>query len=127
MANESFEQGPIAELAAPGRDEGWLTLTEARALVPGRPNVSTLFRWCRDGVSIGGQRVRLEFVRAGRRFFITREAIGRFLEAQSAADLAAHDAQAVVGGMELLPKGRTEKRRGREIAAARARLEKAGI
>jgi hypothetical protein len=59
--------------------EEMLTLTEAARVLPtghGKAiHISTLWRWCRKGIK--GR--RLEYVRAGRRIFTSKEAIGRFM------------------------------------------------
>ena len=60
-----------------------VTLTQAARLVPGRPNVSTLWRWCRRGLN----GIRLEYVRFGRKIYTTSEALDRFAIALAAADL----------------------------------------
>lgn len=57
------------------QDQG-LTLAQAAKLLPGNPNPSTLWRWCRQGV--GG--VRLEYRRVGRQIITSRDALQRFSE-----------------------------------------------
>lgn len=62
-------------------DENLVTLAQAAKLLPGRPNISTLWRWSRRGV----KGVILEtLVVAGRRFTST-EALRRFASATTAA------------------------------------------
>jgi len=60
-------------------NEQAVTIAEAVALVPGRPNVATIWRWAHQGV----RGVRLEAVPVGGRWFTSREAIQRFLTAQA--------------------------------------------
>jgi hypothetical protein len=50
-------------------------LARASTAVPGKPHVTTLYRWALHGV----RGVRLETVIVGGRRFTSREAIGRFL------------------------------------------------
>ena len=65
-----------------------LTLSEASRLVPGRPNHSSLWRWCRKGVlARNGQRVHLEHRRFGGRIFTSAQALDRFSKQLADADL----------------------------------------
>jgi Protein of unknown function (DUF1580) len=78
---------------------------------------STVFRWVFDGVRLpDGSRVRLEAVRLGGHWLTSREAIQRFMEAQTPTF-----------GDSAAPKPRTTKQR--ESAAERAGkvLEKMGV
>ena len=52
----------------------YLTLRQAKELLPFEVSVSTLWRWCRQG--FGG--FRLEYVRIGRRMCTTNESLDRF-------------------------------------------------
>lgn len=90
-----------------------ITLTEARALLPGssRPAVSTLWRWALSGL----KGVRLEYVRAGRRVLTSRRALEEFLARFTEADRVERDASA--------PRSPTPARRAAEIAAAEAALD----
>lgn len=56
--------------------EHMLTLTEAARHLPGRPHVSTLWRWYTRGV----RGVRLETLVVGGRRYTSREALQRFSE-----------------------------------------------
>ena len=58
-----------------------LTMTEAARLLPGRPHVSTLWRWRSKGVN----GVRLDTVKCGGKRWTSREAIARFVEESTAA------------------------------------------
>jgi hypothetical protein len=58
-----------------------VSLNEAVDLLPGRPHLSTLRRWCGRGV----RGVRLETVVVGGRRFTSRVAIEQFIERTTAA------------------------------------------
>ena len=89
-------------------NEQVLTLAEAAARCPGRPNLSTVWRWCLRGA----RGVKLEsFMRGGRRF-TTAQSLDRFIEACNATP--------------CLPTVMTATRR-REIAAAEQFCQTAGI
>ena len=60
-------------------NEQAVTIAEAVAFVPGKPNVATLWRWMHNGV----RGIRLEAVPVGGRWFTSKEAIERFLAAQA--------------------------------------------
>lgn len=91
--------------------EHLLTIAQAAREAPGRPNVSTIFRWIQRGV----RNVRLESNLVGGRRFTSREALQRFIARCSAA--AAGDA----------PPVRTPHQRERDIARAERELSEAGI
>ena len=65
-----------------------LSLPEVAHRAPGNPSPCTVWRWCRKGILPrgGGQRIRLEHVRAGSRIFVPREALGAFFRATAEAD-----------------------------------------
>lgn len=86
--------------------ESHLSLTEAARLIPGRPNISTIWGWANRGVR--GR--RLETVRVGGRTFTAREAIERFLEQRGSHH-------------ELEP----SERRRLQVEAAERACEAAGI
>ncbi len=90
--------------------EHLLTLTQAAKALPGRPNITTLWRWRNRGV----RGVRLETVLVGGKRFTSREALTRFHDAVNAAA----DGQPVVS--------RTTRRREAEIARAEKQLQEAG-
>jgi hypothetical protein len=60
--------------------EQLLTLPQAAATLPGRPNVCTIFRWVQRGV----KNVRLETVKIGGRRYTSAEALQRFAQQCSA-------------------------------------------
>jgi len=88
--------------------EQLLTLSEAAALLPGRPSVATLWRWRTRGAH--GR--RLESVVLGGKVFTSREALQRFAEQR--------------GGVDA-PTVRTPHQRERDIRKAEAELNDAGI
>jgi hypothetical protein len=66
-----------------------VTLCEAAKRTPGRPDASTLWRWCRKG----HRGVRLEYLRFGRRIFTSIEALDRFAAAVAAMDAPIKDVE----------------------------------
>jgi hypothetical protein len=58
-------------------DESLVSLSEATHYVPGRPHVSTVWRWTTRGL----RGVKLETIHAGGKRFTSLEAIRRFLVA----------------------------------------------
>lgn len=91
-------------------DEETLTLTQATKLLPTRPHVSTLWRWCRQGL----RGVQLEYRRCGDRIVTSKEALERF--GLALADLDAEDAAQA---------RKSPHRLSRSEAARRAAIEKA--
>jgi Protein of unknown function (DUF1580) len=91
--------------------EQLLTFTEAAKLLPGRPNVATLWRWR----TAGCRGVKLETVLVGGKRYTSREALQRFVDATTAAaDGAEHSPQ-------------SNRQRSKSIDAAKSELEEAGI
>jgi hypothetical protein len=66
-------------------DKTLISLTEASHLIPGRPSLSTLWRWCRTGV--GHPRVKLEILKIGGRIFTSKKALQTFIERLSQCHL----------------------------------------
>lgn len=97
-------------------NETKLTLTQAAKETPGRPNPSTVWRWCRKG----HQGVKLEYIRFGRKIFTSREALERFAGMVAAADRP-------IGTPHMIPPMKLNPARQRQIDAANAVLRKAGI
>lgn len=91
--------------------EHLLSITVAAREVPGRPHVSTIWRWVNRGV----RGVKLETIMVGGRRFTSREALERFNQRITA----------VTAG-EPLPV-RTTRQRARDIDQARRDLAEAGI
>ncbi len=64
--------------------EDKVTLVEAARLVGVGVHPTTVTRWCRKGVRLAtGAVVRLEYLRAGAKFITTKQALARFLAAQT--------------------------------------------
>lgn len=87
--------------------ERLLTLSQAAALLPGRPSIATLWRWRTKGVR--GR--RLESLVCGGKVFTSAEAIQRFCEQR--------------GGLDV-PNLRTPRQRERAIRQAETELESQG-
>jgi hypothetical protein len=69
-----------------------LTLTEAAKLAPGRPSSNCIWRWCRRGVlARGGERIRLEHIRAGGKILTTAAWLATFTKRLAEADTAYFD------------------------------------
>lgn len=67
--------------------DNYLTLSQLARRCPGRPHVTTLWRWARRGVKArNGQRVRLRHVRVGETIYAHRDWLNDFFAA-----LAEHD------------------------------------
>lgn len=91
---------------------GYLTLTEAAKLAPGRPTANAIWRWCRRGVkSRGGERVRLEHIRAGGQIFTTSAWLEQFGRTLAEADARYFDlaAAAVEAARANEPTGRRRR------------------
>ena len=92
-------------------NESFLTMTEATKVLPGRPNIATLWRWRTRGV----RGVKLESCLVGGRRYTSREALDRFIERSTAA-----------GDGETL-KPRTNRQRQAAISQAERELAADGI
>ncbi|MCC6284283.1 MAG: DUF1580 domain-containing protein [Phycisphaerales bacterium] len=65
----------------------YIGLADAAKLAPGRPSTNCLWRWCRRGViARGGERVRLQHVRAGGKIFTTAPWVDEFVHRLASAD-----------------------------------------
>lgn len=91
--------------------EHMLTFAQASHETPGRPAISTVWRWNTHGV----RGVKLETVLIGGLRYTSREALQRFVEATTAAA----DSQPIPT--------RTARQRQKAIEAAERELEQAGI
>lgn len=87
--------------------EQLLSMTAAAKLLPGRPNVATLWRWRTSGC----RGHRLETILFGGRRYTSREAIARFL--------------AAINGEPI--RSETPRQRERAIAQAEKRAEQLGV
>jgi len=88
-----------------------ITLADATKILPGRPNLSTLWRWRLRGV----RGVTLETILSGGKRFTSVEALRRFQERVTAA----------ADGVEHNPL--TNRQRAASVSAAKSELEAAGI
>lgn len=69
-------------------------LAAASRLVPSRPNTATVWRWCTKGVRTrSGARVRLSYLKVGRRVFVRPEALEDFFAAAAREDVAGFAAE----------------------------------
>jgi hypothetical protein len=91
--------------------EHMLTIAEAARELPGRPHVSTLWRWIQRGC----RGVRLEAILIGGIRYTSRESLQRFCDSITAA----------ADGLPASP--RTPKQRERQIAQSEAELASHGI
>ena len=65
--------------------ESLISLKDACAYLPGRPHISTMWRWIKRGIA----GIRLETVKVGGKRFTSVEAIERFIASTTAeADIA---------------------------------------
>jgi hypothetical protein len=87
--------------------EHLLSMTEAAKLLPGRPNVATLWRWRTSGC----RGHRLETILFGGRRYTSREAIARFVAAINGEPVRAE----------------TPRQRERAISRAEKRAEQLGV
>lgn len=81
MSNKQSETGKVTDNAA------YIPLSQAPNVVPGRPAINAIWRWCRLGVkSRSGERVRLEHRRVGGKIYTTQAWIDSFLSQITDAD-----------------------------------------
>ena len=94
--------------------EHLITLAEAVKVLPGRPHISTIWRWWARGV----RGIRLETAVIGGRRFTSTQALQRFAEASTAV---------ANGDVTGTPSNSTSTARQRRIADAERELDEAGI
>jgi len=108
-----------------------ITLTEATKIIPAvdgrRRHPSAVWRDCKKGVKIGEQRIRLEFLRIGRRIVTTREALNRFFQRLAEADVAQSDAEEPAAVPTCDTTMRKPTRRDRDVTGAIQRMEALAI
>lgn len=101
-------------------NEEVMSLTDATKVLPRvngkRPSVCTMWRWCRKGL----RGVHLDYIRIGRGIATSREALNRFFNALSEADLPLTPVR-----REFPPV--TSKSRQRAIQEAERICQEAGI
>jgi len=108
-------------------NETLLTLSEAAKIAPGRPHSGSVWRCCRRGVKArDGTRVFLEHLRFAGKIYTSAEALSRFSEALTAADVAYFN-QAPGDSTTPPPRKRTATQRSRAVERAHKELEAAGI
>lgn len=95
------------------RQETLIPLHEAPQHIPGRPNLSTLYRWFQRGA----RGARLETIVAGTKRFTSIEAIERFIERTTANST----------GASLPTSHPTSRQREAAIRRAERELAEAGI
>ena len=107
--------------------EGYISLTEAAKLAPGRPSINCVWRWCRKGViARSGERIRLQHVRIGGKLFTTAQWVGEFGQRLADADTAYFDLTNDAAPLPPRPRTRTEEHREEAIDRAERELEEAG-
>ena len=107
----------------------YLTCSEASKLVPGRPSVNAVWRWCRRGVlARNGQRVRLQHVRMGSSIYTKAEWLDEFGHRPAEADARQFDSEVddASAGTSRAP-GSLNQQRRREIESAERELDEGGI
>lgn len=92
-------------------NEQLLSMTQAAKLLPGRPDVATLWRWRTSGC----RGIKLESILFGGRRYTSREALSRFI----AATTAAADGEPV--------RSETPRQRQRAIDRAERRAAELGV
>ncbi len=107
-----------------------MTLGAAARTLPDKPSPATLWRWARCGVrSRDGQRHCLRVSRQGSKMFVTAAALQEFFGSVSAADdvyFQARREQAEAAAKAMSPPPRSEARRAKAIAQAKANLAAQG-
>lgn len=93
-------------------NEKLISFAQATKILPGRPNITTVWRWRNRGV----KGVRLETILSGGRRFTSVEAIRRFQAAVTAAADGVADA-----------KGTTPRQRQRAIEKAEREAARLGV
>jgi hypothetical protein len=111
-----------------------LSLAEAARAVPAmdgrRPHTASIWRWCRKGIVRNAKRVTLRYVRVGRRIGIPADALNEFFVALAEADRtedASPIERAAAQCRVVIPKGRSDKQRQRDIDRAKAELARVGV
>ena len=101
----------------------YITMTEAAKCSPGRPHISTIWRWARKGVKArNGTRINLEHIRAGGRLFTTEVSLERFFKAVAEADRTYFARESTT-----ILRRPTARQREKQIAKSEETLRRAGI
>ena len=97
-----------------------LKLSDVAKRFPGRTegvvNPATVHRWATHGITVNGQRVKLETCRVGRRLLTSEPALERFLSALQGEPAEATEASATPG-----------RRRAAELAETERELSEMGL
>lgn len=116
----------MESLPTPPEIEPHYTLGQAAAHFPSvegrRVSTASLWRWARKGS--GPARIRLRYVRVGRRVLIPRSAIGEFLAALASED---DPGSAPTPARPAGPRPPSPSVRAKQIADADARCKAAGL
>ena len=105
----------------------YLTLSQAAKIAPGRPSANCVWRWCRRGVlARGGERIRLEHIRAGGKILTSPRWVEDFARRLAAADAAYFD-QRQLTAPPPPPRVPATQRRRREDAIDRSRRLNSGV
>lgn len=101
-----------------------LSLAEATHIIPSRPSIPTLWRWCRRGTVPrgGGPRIRLRHVRLGGRIFIAPEWIREYMQALAQADLSHFGDDYADSPTTTAPRTRTASEREQAIREAEQKI-----
>lgn len=110
-------------------ENGYITLTQAAKMAPGRPSINCLWRWARKGVlARSGQRVRLQHLRIGGKIFTTEEWVRHFGQALAEADASYFKMDDNVSAASRTSPGtRTPKQRQAAVQRAESELKDMGI
>ncbi len=113
-------------------DDDYLTLTQATKIAPGRPHISSIWRWIRRGtLTRSGSRVHLRAVRAGGRMFTTHAWLDEYLTGVNDGDATHFEEtlpQSSGGAAIQTPIGsRTRVQAEQAVKAAEKELKEAGI
>ena len=104
----------------------YLSLSQATKVIPGNPNVCSVWRWIRRGVKCrNGLRIKLDHRRIGGKMFVTPTGLDDFFRRTAAADQEFYDQQDAQP--EPVAKPASPSRRQRRIDQARQQLAEAGI
>jgi len=103
--------------------EDFMTLAQASASLPGRPSISTVWRWARRGY--GKYKVRLSYIRLGRRILISQADLEVFSARLVEMDEELPEPNPIINRKpptrRRMPRLRTPEQRAIASAAARKR------
>lgn len=106
----------------------FLSMTDAAKVLPIRPHVCTIWRWCRKGIQArNGEYIRLRHFRVGGRMFTTKEDLYEFFEKVAVADTEYFARAAADSLAALEAKKRVESRPSRSHEEAMRGLRRMGV